>query len=48
MVYLTIIPRVWLIANEAGSVDLAIIISYPISGNGKIVSLKKRPQNIEK
>ena len=37
----------WYIANEARSVELAIIISYPTSANGIIVLLKKQ-QNIDK
>ena len=45
-IYLTIIPRVRveykMIADEARSAELAIIISYPASASGKIVLLKTR------
>ena len=37
----------WLIANEAHSAELAIIISYPTSTSGIIVSLKTSTKNRE-
>ena len=46
MWYLTIIPRAGvgheIIANEARSAELAIIISYPTNASGRIVLLKTR------
>ena len=46
--YLTIIPRAdvgyEMIANEARSTELAIIISYPTSASGIIVLLKTPPK----
>ena len=37
----------WLIANEVHSAELAIIISYPTSPSGIIVSLKTSTKNRE-
>ena len=46
MWYLTVIPRAGvgyeMIAKEAGSAELAMIISYPTSASGIIVLLKTR------